>query len=161
MATTIRGNDNWDSSLPSNVVSATNDTLVSIATTSWVDIGLSLSITLASTASKVKLEYAIQNFLINTANTGISFRLVRDSTPLFTAGHGYSTYTGTGSNPTPEAIDAEVIRLQAVYDSLEYSRLRKAKYDLLNQDEMRYDDLMASTTTWQDAIAAIKLEFPK
>jgi len=63
--------------------------------------------------------------------------------------------------PTPEAIDAEVIRLQAVYDSLEYSRLRKAKYDLLNQDEMRYDDLMASTTTWQDAIAAIKLEFPK
>ena len=61
--------------------------------------------------------------------------------------------------PTPEAIDAEVIRLQAVYDSLEYSR--KAKYDLLNQDEMRYDDLMASTTTWQDAIAAIKLEFPK
>ena len=63
--------------------------------------------------------------------------------------------------PTPEAIDAEVIRLQAVYDSLEYARLRKSAYDLLNQDEMRYDDLMASTTTWQDAIAAIKLEFPK
>ena len=63
--------------------------------------------------------------------------------------------------PTPEAIDAEVIRLQAVYDSLEYSRLRKAKYDLLNQDEMRYDDLINATTTWQDAIAAIKLEFPK
>jgi len=98
MATTIRGNDNWDSSLPSNVVSATNDTYVAIATTSWVDIGLSVSITLASTASKVKLEYAIQNFLIATAATGISFRLVRDSTPLFTAGAGYSTYTGTGSN---------------------------------------------------------------
>jgi len=63
--------------------------------------------------------------------------------------------------PTPEAIDAEVIRLQAVYDSLEYARLRKSAYDLLNQDEMRYDDLMNSTTTWQDAIAAIKLEFPK
>jgi|TARA_B110000971_G_scaffold221701_1_gene269995 hypothetical protein len=63
--------------------------------------------------------------------------------------------------PTPEAIDAEVIRLQAVYDSLEYARLRKAKYDLLNQDEMRYDDLINATTTWQDAIAAIKLEFPK
>ncbi|MGY8868660.1 MAG: hypothetical protein ACKVJK_23885 [Methylophagaceae bacterium] len=63
--------------------------------------------------------------------------------------------------PTPEAIDAEVIRLQAVYDSLEYARLRKSAYDLLNQDEMRYDDLMNSTTTWQDAIVAIKLEFPK
>ena len=92
MATTIRGSDNWDSSLPSNVVSATNDTTVAIATTSWVDIGLSVSITLASTASKVKLEYAIQNFLLLTAPSGISFRLVRDSTPLFTAGHGYSTF---------------------------------------------------------------------
>mgnify|MGYP003631451520 CR=1 FL=1 len=63
--------------------------------------------------------------------------------------------------PTSDAIDAEVIRLQAVYDSLEYARLRKSAYDLLNQDEMRYDDLMNSTTTWQDAIVAIKLEFPK
>ena len=43
----------------------------------------------------------------------------------------------------------------------EYSRLRKAAYDLLNQDELRYDDLINSTTTWPDAIAAIKLEFPK
>ena len=38
---------------------------------------------------------------------------------------------------------------------------RKAAYDLLNQDEMRYDDLINSTTTWQDAIAAIKQEYPK
>tara|TARA_B100000795_G_scaffold195515_1_gene149671 strand:- start:96 stop:389 length:294 start_codon:yes stop_codon:yes gene_type:complete len=42
-----------------------------------------------------------------------------------------------------------------------YSRSRKAAYDLLNQDEMRYDDLTNSTTTWPDAIAAIKAEFPK
>ena len=42
-----------------------------------------------------------------------------------------------------------------------YARSRKAKYDLLNQDEMRYDDLINSTTTWQDAIAAIKQEYPK
>ena len=98
MTTVIRASDNWDSSIPSNVVSATNGTEVSIATNSWVDIGLSVSITLASTASKVKLEYAIQNFLLDAVNTGLSFRLVRDSTPLFTAGHGYSTYTGTTSN---------------------------------------------------------------
>ncbi len=38
---------------------------------------------------------------------------------------------------------------------------RKSAYDLLNQDELRYDDLINSTTTWPDAIAAIKLEFPK
>ena len=58
-------------------------------------------------------------------------------------------------------VNAEVTRLQAAYDAQAYSRSRKAKYDLLNQDEMRYDDLINSTTTWQDAIAAIKLAHPK
>jgi len=65
------------------------------------------------------------------------------------------------TEPTSTEIATEVLRLQAVYDSQEYARLRKAKYGLLNQDEMRYDDLINSTTTWQDAIAAIKLEHPK
>ena len=59
------------------------------------------------------------------------------------------------------AITVEVNRLQAAYDALEYSRLRKAKYDLLNQDEMRYDDLVNNTTTWRDGIAAIKAAHPK
>jgi hypothetical protein len=59
------------------------------------------------------------------------------------------------------AITVEVNRLQAAYDALEYSRLRKAKYDLLNQDEMRYDDVKNSTTTWVDAIDAIKAAHPK
>jgi hypothetical protein len=67
----------------------------------------------------------------------------------------------TQAQPTDSEIITESVRLQAVYDSQAYARLRKAKYDLLNQDEMRYDDLINSTTTWQDAIAVIKLEFPK
>ena len=58
-------------------------------------------------------------------------------------------------------IATEETRLQAVYDSQLYARKRKVEYDQLNQDEMRYDDLVNSTTTWQDAIAAIKVEFPK
>jgi hypothetical protein len=65
------------------------------------------------------------------------------------------------TEPTQSEIDAEVTRLQAEYDALEYSRLRKAKYDLLNQDEMRYDDVKNSTTTWVDAIDAIKSAHPK
>ena len=65
------------------------------------------------------------------------------------------------TEPSRAEIDAEVIRLQAAYDALEYSRLRKAKYDLLNQDEMRYDDVKNSTTTWVDAIDAIKAAHPK
>ena len=63
--------------------------------------------------------------------------------------------------PTMAALEAEVTRLQAVYDSQAYSRSRATAYAALNQDEMRYDDLTNSTTTWIDAINAIKQEFPK
>jgi len=58
-------------------------------------------------------------------------------------------------------IAAEISRLQADYDAQAYARLRKAKYDLLNQDEMRFDDQVNSTTTWVDAINAIKAAHPK
>ena len=63
--------------------------------------------------------------------------------------------------PTEEEIADEIVRLQAIDDAQEYARLRKAMYDLLNQDEMRYDDLVNGTTTWQDTIAAIKAAHPK
>ena len=65
------------------------------------------------------------------------------------------------TEPTALELSNEVIRLQAVYDSQLYARTRKAKYDLLNQDEMRYDDVKNSTTTWVDAIDAIKAAHPK
>ena len=65
------------------------------------------------------------------------------------------------TQPTDAEIATEVTRLQAVYDSQLYARTRKAKYDLLNQDEMRYDDLVNNTTTWRDGIAAIKTAHPK
>ena len=65
------------------------------------------------------------------------------------------------TEPTALEISNEVARLQAVYDSQLYARTRKAKYDLLNQDEMRYDDTKNSTTTWVDAIDAIKVAHPK
>ena len=52
--------------------------------------------------------------------------------------------------------------LKAEHDAtLTYADKRKAKYDLLNQDEMRYDDVKNSTTTWVDAIDAIKAAHPK
>ena len=68
------------------------------------------------------------------------------------------TYTFVA--PTQAELDAEV-SAQAVYDSQLYARTRKAEYDLLNQDEMRYDDLVNNTTTWRDGIAAIKVAHPK
>ncbi len=65
------------------------------------------------------------------------------------------------TEPTAAELTAEVTRLQAVYDSQAYARSRKAKYDQLNQDELRYDDLVNGTSTWPDAIASIKLAYPK
>jgi len=65
------------------------------------------------------------------------------------------------SQPTQAEIDAEFIRLQAVYDSQAYARNRKAEYDQLNQFEMQFDDQQNNTTTWVDAINDIKARFPK
>ena len=65
------------------------------------------------------------------------------------------------TEPTQEEIDAEVIRLQAEYDSQEYARNRKAEYDQLNQFEMQFDDDRDSTTTWVDTINEIKGRHPK
>jgi len=63
--------------------------------------------------------------------------------------------------PTQSEIDAEVIRLQAEYDSQEYARNRKAEYDQLNQFEMQFDDKRDGTTTWVDKINEIKEKYPK
>ena len=63
--------------------------------------------------------------------------------------------------PTQAEQDLWTTEYEVFVSANEYKGLRKAKYDLLNQDEMRYDDVKNSTTTWVDAIDAIKLEFPK
>ena len=63
--------------------------------------------------------------------------------------------------PTDEAIEAAEAVWQAAYDAQAYARSRKAAYDLLNQFEMQFDDAANGTTTWIDAINAIKQEFPK
>ena len=65
------------------------------------------------------------------------------------------------TEPTQAEIDAEIVRLQAEYDSQEYARNRKKEYDQLNQFEMQFDDDRDSTTTWVDTINEIKGRHPK
>ena len=65
------------------------------------------------------------------------------------------------TEPTQAEIDAEVIKLQAEYDSQAYARNRKEEYDQLNQFEMQFDDDRDSTTTWVDTINEIKGRHPK
>ena len=70
-------------------------------------------------------------------------------------------HDATQTEPTGAEITTEVTRLQAAYDSQAYSRQRATAYAALNQFEMQFDDAANSTTTWVDAINAIKQEFPK
>ena len=65
------------------------------------------------------------------------------------------------TEPTKAEIDAEIKRLQAEQDALAYQELRRSEYNKLNQDEMRFDDLINDTTTWVDSIKAIKDKYPK
>ena len=65
------------------------------------------------------------------------------------------------TQPTDEAIATATTQAESEYDAQAYARSRKAAYDLLNQFEMQFDDAANGTTTWIDAINAIKQEFPK
>lgn len=65
------------------------------------------------------------------------------------------------TKPSESEVTAKVNELQAAYNAQDYARLRKAKYDLLNQFELIGDDATNGTTTHKDAIAAIKAAHPK
>lgn len=59
-------------------------------------------------------------------------------------------------------IQAEISRLQAEYDAKEYQRQRQSAYpSILEQLDMQYWDSINGTTTWQDAINAVKAQYPK
>ena len=60
------------------------------------------------------------------------------------------------------AVQAEISRLQAEYDSNQYQRDRAIAYpSLQDQADMQYWDAVNGTTTWQDAIAKVKADYPK
>ena len=68
----------------------------------------------------------------------------------------------TQSPVTTQQISAELTRLNAEYDAREYQRLRAAEYPSLpDQLDMQYHDAANGTTTWQDAIDAVKAKYPK
>ncbi len=59
-------------------------------------------------------------------------------------------------------IAAEISRLQAEYDSKQYARNRAEAFpSLTEQSDMAYWDRQYGTTTLDDAISAVKLQFPK
>ena len=76
--------------------------------------------------------------------------------------YAYSPVDGVAVKGALLPVDTvENERLAAELIATQYSRDRKEKYNQLNQDEMRYDDMINNTTTWRDGIAAIKAAHPK
>ena len=74
---------------------------------------------------------------------------------------GIITYHDDQTPPSEEVIATELKRLEDEYDAQEYARNRKIEYNALNQFEMQFDDEVNGTTTWKDAIEAIKTKYPK
>lgn len=66
------------------------------------------------------------------------------------------------TKPTEAEVMAEVARLQTDYDAKQYQRDRAKAYPSIQaQLDMQYWDAINGTTTWQDAINAVKAQFPK
>ena len=64
--------------------------------------------------------------------------------------------------PSAAEIDAEIARLDADYSAQAYARNRAAAYPPIgDQLDMIYWDGVNDTTTWADAIAAVKAAYPK
>ena len=66
------------------------------------------------------------------------------------------------TQPTDAEIEAEIVRLQADYDAKQYARDRADAYPSIQEQlDMQYWDSVNGTTTWKDAIEAVKTEHPK
>jgi hypothetical protein len=72
----------------------------------------------------------------------------------------------TWHNPTPpiskELILAKVAELQAEYEANQYQRDRAKSYPTIQEQlDMQYWDKINGTNNWQDAINAVKAQYPK
>ena len=99
--------------------------------------------------------------MINTIDTVAALQSLKPNVEWVLRGDELEWLDETQAQPTDAEIATEMARLQAVYDSQEYARNRKAEYDQLNQFEMQFDDQQNNTTTWVDAINDIKARHPK
>ena len=87
---------------------------------------------------------------------------LRPNAQLVTRGDVIEWMDDVQTQPTYAEIATEVTRLQSEYDSKQYQRDRAEAYpSLTDQADMAYWDRQNGTTTLDDAISAVKLQFPK
>ncbi len=97
------------------------------------------------------------NNIITTADA--LYSLVPNEPNAFVYINGELDWRSTTPQPTDAEIQAEIIRLQAVYDSQEYSRSRQAEYPSIEEciHAILDDDLTALQVKRQ----AVKDKYPK
>ena len=102
-------------------------------------------------------------FEIKTDITSSILALNKDSLPSVNADDvdQITWHCNNPKNITKEQILAKQIELKEGWGAQQYARDRKAEYDALNQFEMQYDDKEDGTTTWEDAVEAVKTKWPK
>jgi hypothetical protein len=92
----------------------------------------------------------------------IAIQSLRPNAQLVTRGDVIEWMDDVQTQPTEAEIQAEISRLQAEYDANQYARDRAKAYpSLTEQADMAYWDRQNNTTTLDDAISAVKAEFPK
>jgi len=78
---------------------------------------------------------------------------------------GTIVYHSGQTPPTDEAIDAEIIRLQAEYDAQEYARNREAEYPSIQDVTVALAEKEEGDSTMWDEITAkrvgVKAKYPK
>ena len=118
----------------------------------------------------IEISKAIQS--LNTKG-GNSHEYVMTGTPTNEAEYNSQVKFISGSDASGTAIfsdakyswsevNAEVTALKTAYDANKYQRDRAESYpSWQEQMDMQYHDTVNSTTTWNDAIKAVKDKFPK
>ena len=103
------------------------------------------------------MAYTLEDYLIRL-HTGQWFGWSNSKNKIYANVVIHSSDT----KPTEQECIDGVAQLQAEYDSKQYARDRAAAYPSLNeQADMAYWDRQNNTTTLDDAISAVKIQFPK
>lgn len=66
------------------------------------------------------------------------------------------------AKPTKDQIEQKALEVKKEYDAQEYARNRSSEYPTWQEQmDMQYWDAKNGTTTWQEAIEAVKTKYPK
>ena len=93
------------------VVQASTNTLIDIASTSYTDIGLSAAITPSSSSNKILVLANIQSDLFKQSNvfTRAGYQLLRDTTSVYQIMNSTGIQAGTGSTGWAEIYASTVV----------------------------------------------------